>query len=198
VVARWRRESPDGFRFTLKAHQRITHFKRLEGAAEDVAALVGAAAGLGDRLGSILFQLPPTFRHDSGRLERFLDELPPGPRYAMEFRHPSWGAPDVREALTARGVALCGVDTDAATLAEVPVTAGHVYLRLRREEYTARALGAWARRIRPLLAEGCDVFCYFKHEDGGRGPAYALALRKSVGRKGRGVSSSPASGQRSR
>jgi uncharacterized protein YecE (DUF72 family) len=180
VIARWRHETPDGFRFTLKAHQRITHFKRLEGTADDVAELVLATAGLGDRLGAILFQLPPTLQYEPERLERFLGELPAGPRFAMEFRHESWSAPQVREALAAHGVALCGAETDAAALAEIPVTAEHVYLRLRRTSYTARALAAWARRIRPLLGEGHDVFCFFKHEDGGLGPAYAQALCKRL------------------
>ena len=180
VVARWRAETPERFRFTLKAHQRITHFKRLEGTAPDVAELVTAAAGLGGRLGAILFQLPPTLHYEPERLERFLGELPADPRFAMEFRHESWSAPEVQEALAAHGVALCGAETEAAALAEIPVTAGHVYLRLRRGHYPPRALAAWARRIRPLLGEGHDVFCYFKHEDGALGAAYAQALRKRL------------------
>jgi uncharacterized protein YecE (DUF72 family) len=180
VIARWRHETPDGFRFTLKAHRRITHFKRLEGAGDDVAELVRTTAGLGDRLGAILFQLPATFHYEPGPLERFLEGLPAGPRFAIEFRHESWSAPRVREALEAHGVALCGAETDATGLAEIPVTAGHVYLRLRRTNYPARALAAWARRIRPLLAEGHDVFCYFKHEDGGLGPACAQELQKRL------------------
>jgi uncharacterized protein YecE (DUF72 family) len=177
VVARWRDETPPHFRFTLKAHQRITHYKRLEGTQEHVAELVKAVAPLGDRLGTILFQLPPNLKYDPGRLGRFLDELPPGPRYAMEFRHESWSVPAVGEALAAHGVAVCGADTDAATLGQIPVTAGHVYLRLRKEAYSGRAITAWRRQIRPLLAEGRDVFCYFKHEDGGKGPVWAQALQ---------------------
>jgi len=186
VIARWRAETPAEFRFTLKAYQRITHYKRLEGTAGDVAELVGAATGLGDRLGTILFQLPPTLKFEPTRLERFLAELPEGPgspRYALEVRHASWAVPEVAQALSARGVALCGSETEAAALADIPVTAGHVYLRLRRESYSARALAAWARRIRPLLDEGRDVFCYFKHEGGGAGAAYALGLRKRLARR---------------
>lgn len=180
VIARWGAETPDGFRFTLKAHQRITHFKRLEGVGDDVSGFVRATSGLGERLGAILFQLPPTLGYEPGRLERFLEGLPAGLRYAMELRHESWSAPEVPQALAARGVALCGADTDAEALGDIPVTAGHVYLRLRKEDYPAAALAAWAGRIRPLLADGHDVYCYFKHEDGGVGPAYAQALRNHL------------------
>jgi uncharacterized protein YecE (DUF72 family) len=186
MIARWRAETPAGFRFTLKANQRITHYKRLAGTAADVAELVRVTAGLGDRLGTILFQLPPTLRYEPARLERFLAELPDGPngpRYALEVRHASWAVPEVAQALSARGVALCGSESETAALAEIPVTAGHVYLRLRRQDYSARALSAWARRIRPLLDESRDVFCYFKHEGGGLGAAYALALRRRLARR---------------
>ncbi|MGH2687230.1 MAG: DUF72 domain-containing protein [Actinomycetota bacterium] len=177
VVARWRDQTPPHFRFTLKAHQRITHYRRLEGAGEYVDELVRAAAPLGERLGIILFQLPPNLKYEADRLAGFLRELPSGPRYAMEFRHDSWYAPEVDEALAAHGVARCGADTDAVALEAIPVTAGHVYLRFRREAYTDRSIASWRRRIRPLLAEGRDVFCYFKHEDGGKGPVWARALQ---------------------
>lgn len=183
VVARWRDETPDSFRFTLKAHQRITHRRRLAGTEDDVAELLAAAAPLGDRLGAVLFQLPPTLRRDGDVLEAFLAGLPTSglPRFAMEFRHPSWDDPAVDDALARHGVARCGADTDAARLGGVPLTARHAYLRLRRERYSERALGTWARRIRPLLVEGRDVFCYFKHEDGGLGPAYAQGLVRRLG-----------------
>jgi uncharacterized protein YecE (DUF72 family) len=186
VVARWAADTPESFRFALKAHQRITHFKRLEGTAGDVAELVRVAAPLGPRLGAILFQLPPTLPFGADLLRGFLRQLPEASpegiplRYAIEFRHDSWNTPAVGELLGERGVALCGVETDAARLEAVPVTARHAYLRLRRETYSGRALLACARRIRPLLAEGRDVFCYFKHEDGGRGPVYASRLWSAV------------------
>ncbi|HEX4865072.1 MAG TPA: DUF72 domain-containing protein [Acidimicrobiales bacterium] len=187
VVARWRDDTPADVRFTLKAHQRITHYRRL-GDTDALAAFLTATAPLGERLGTILFQLPPNFRYDRDRLQGFLSQLPhrpedsSGPRYALEVRHESWAVPEVTELLSARGVALVGSDTDAVELAGIPVTARHVYLRLRRETYSTRALAAWARRIRPLLEEGRDVFCYFKHEGGPEGPGYALDLRKRLRR----------------
>lgn len=185
VVARWRADTPDDFRFTLKAHQRITHYRRLDGTGDLIAAFLTATAGLGERLGTVLFQLPPNFRYDRTRLEGFVSQLPDnpaGPRYALEVRHESWAVPEMTQILSERGIALCGSDTETAALTDIPVTAPHVYLRLRRETYSARALGTLARRIRPVLDEGRDVFCYFKHEGGVEGPTYALTLRKRLSR----------------
>ena len=176
----WRDQSSDGFRFTLKAPQRITHWKRLVEAEDDVAEFVRRARLLGDRLGTILFQLPPNLRYDKGTLEAFAAALPPVARYAMEFRHESWRAGEPREVLAAHGIAYCGADTDELMLEEVPVTAPHVYLRLRREEYGDEELKGWSARIDRTLEAGHDVYCYFKHEGGGVGPAYALAVEQAV------------------
>jgi uncharacterized protein YecE (DUF72 family) len=98
----------------------------------------------------------------------------------MEFRHESWAAPEVAELLEEHGVAVCAADTEAKPLASVQVTAPHVYLRLRKEDYAADEIAAWGARVRPLLDEGRDVYCYFKHEGGGVGPAYAKALLESA------------------
>ncbi|MGH7426097.1 MAG: DUF72 domain-containing protein, partial [Candidatus Methylomirabilales bacterium] len=136
---------------------------------------------LGDRLGTVLFQLPPSLRFDRALLTTFLAQLPPVARYAMEFRHDSWRDPAVASLLADQGAALCGAETDKAALDEIPRTAPHAYLRLRKESYTKAELEAWAGRIAPLLKEGRDVYCYFKHEGGGAGPAYALALKEALG-----------------
>ncbi len=109
TLAAWREQTPEGFLFTLKAHQNITHRRRLKEASEDVGFFLQRAGLLGDRLGVILFQCPPNLRFDE-RAQPFLDALPPGGRYAMEFRHPSWE--DARDLLTERGVAWCTAETD--------------------------------------------------------------------------------------
>lgn len=176
----WRNQTPDGFRLTLKASQRITHFKRLAGAEADVEEFLRRAMSLGDRLGVVLFQLPPNFRYQRAVLEPFLASLPPAVRAAMEFRHESWSEPEAIDLLRAHGVAICGADTAEHPLAAVPVTAPHVYLRLRKEEYTGEELAAWGQRVRDTLAGGPDVYCYFKHEGGGIGPAYARSLRTAA------------------
>lgn len=179
----WKEQSSDGFRFTLKAPQRITHFKRLMDAEEDVAEFVRRARLLGDRLGTILFQLPPNFRYEREKLETFVAALPPVARYAMEFRHESFRADEPKQVLASHAVAYCGADTDELALGEIPVTAPHVYLRLRREEYRDQDLKSWSERVVRVLEDGKDVYCYFKHEGGGVGPAYALAVEQAAGER---------------
>jgi uncharacterized protein YecE (DUF72 family) len=78
--------------------------------------------------------------------------------------------------LGAHGVAVCAADTDVQPLTAIPVTASHVYLRLRKPEYSQGEIALWAQQVRRVLDSGRDVYCYFKHEDGGVGPAYARAL----------------------
>lgn len=177
----WKSQAHDGFRFTLKASQRITHFKRLVDVAQDVEDFVNRAKGLGDKLGTVLFQLPPNFAYDPDKLKGFVEVLPRDVRFAMEFRHASWSDDEVRKTLEAAGVAYVGAETEEAALGDVPVTAPHVYLRLRKEDYADGELEAWAKRIDATLDRGHDVYCYFKHEGGGVGPAYALKVKEIVG-----------------
>jgi len=181
----WKTQSTGGFKFTLKAPQRITHTKRLKEVSEETGEFVRRARLLGDKLGTILFQLPPTLKFDRDRLTPFLESLPQGCLYAMEFRHESWGDPAVGELLSEAQVALCGADTEATPVKEIPVTAQHVYLRLRREEYAEEALDAWAGKVSSSLEAGRDVYCYFKHEGGGVGPKYALRIRDAVQKSAR-------------
>lgn len=176
----WKQQSAEGFRFTLKAPQRITHFKRLVDCRDDVDEFVRRARLLEDRLGTILFQLPPNLRYEKERLAPFLDALPPVARCAMEFRHESFNDPEVDDLLAANSVARCGADTDEIALATVPVTASHVYLRLRKENYETAELSEWAGRLTKTLKQGHDVYCYFKHEGGGIGPKYALAVKEQA------------------
>lgn len=181
VLETWRTQTPEGFRLTLKAPQRITHIRRLADAGDDVDDFVRRAVSLGDRLGVVLFQLPPTLKYRRDLLEGFLAGLPPVIRAAMEFRHESWSDPEVAALLEAHAVALCAAETDAQALETVRVTAPHAYLRLRKLEYSREEITAWAGRVRALLEGGTDVYCYFKHEGGGVGPAYATALLQEVG-----------------
>lgn len=180
TVTNWKEQAAEGFRFTLKASQRITHFKRLQDTEEDVAEFVRRARLLDDRLGTILFQLPPTFKYSREVLEPFLSSLPPVARYAMEFRHESWRSEEAFELLKTHRVAYCGADTEDTPLEDPPVTAPHAYLRLRKEEYGDDEIQQWGAKVRKVLDNGTDVFCYFKHEGGGVGPAYALALERAV------------------
>lgn len=180
VLEGWKSQAEPGFSFTLKASQRITHFKRLQNTEEDVGEFVRRAKILGDALGVILFQLPPNFVADRNLLEGFLATLPPVVRYAFEFRHPSWSDPSIDVLLSEHAVARCGADTEEAPLAQVPITAPFAYLRLRKVEYAEDEISEWGKRIAAATSAGHDVFCYFKHEGGGVGPVYAKKLQEAA------------------
>jgi uncharacterized protein YecE (DUF72 family) len=175
VVANWAKQVPPGFTFSLKASQRITHQKRLDDVADSVGFFFDVAAALGDRLGPSLFQLPPQMKKDLPKLQAFFALLPKGRRAAMEFRNNSWLEDDVFAALKAAGVALCVSEADEFDTPLV-ATADWAYLRLRRTTYSDAEIQAWAERIK--AQPWGDVFVYFKHEDEGRGPKFAAALRR--------------------
>lgn len=172
VLRGWAESVPEDFTFVLKASQRITHFARLRDEAVDpLGYLLRAAAFLGDRLGPLLFQLPPNLKKDVPRLSSFLSHLPPGTRAAFEFRHPSWlENDDVFEALRAHDVALCVSNTNEQ---ETPLhaTATYGYFRLRKEAYEEGELESWAERIQ--AQPWTDAYVFFKHEDEGTGPKLA-------------------------
>lgn len=157
----WAAATPARFRFAVKMNRRITHFGDLELAPTFCERI----AVLAPKLGPVLVQLPPTRKRDDGLLALFLDSLDPGLRYAFEFRHESW---DVDDVLAEAGVARAGALEGAAPFR---------YLRLREPPYDEDALAGWARRIEPLLADGVDVYCYFKHEDEPFAPIYAEKLQ---------------------
>jgi uncharacterized protein YecE (DUF72 family) len=175
----WRAETPESFRFTLKANQRITHFRRLRDADDDVRAFLERARLLGDRLGTVLYQCPPTLQYDKALIEAFVGYLPPTPRAAMEFRHASWA--EARELLSGQGIAWCVAETDEKDPAPDDLSwEPFGYLRLRKTEYTDEELIGWASRIRPALEAGNDIYCYFKHEDEGLSTMMADRLRAAL------------------
>jgi uncharacterized protein YecE (DUF72 family) len=184
TLERWAAQTPETFRFTLKAHQRITHTRRLRDADESVSMFLDRARLLGERLGVILFQLPPTFHYDREALEGFLGYLPPVTRYAFEFRHPSWA--EARELLAEQGAAWVVAETDEQT-PETMSWEPFGYLRLRKEEYTDEELRVWADRIGSALGEGHDVYCYLKHEEKGAGPKFAERLGELMASSGSGT-----------
>ena len=175
TVAGWAAATPDGFTFVLKAPQRITHFARLRNVDESVRLFCDVARGLGPRLGPLLFQLPPNFKKDVGRLGDVLYMVPPDLRMAWEFRHDSWFADDVYERLHARHAALAIVEDEERTTPTL-ATADWGYFRLRAVEYTDAQLEAWVKTIRTVGAGWRDAFVFFKHEEGGTGPALAQRL----------------------
>lgn len=171
MLENWKEQVPKNFRFSLKAPQRVTHFKRLKDTEEETKYFFETAAVLEDQLGLVLFQLPPNMKKDLPRLESFLNQLPQQPRAAFEFRHPSWFDDDVLEALRSRNRALCISDTDDLPVSHIDKTADWGYLRLRRVLYSEDVLKEWLKRIRKQGWE--ETFVFFKHEDEATGPRLA-------------------------
>jgi uncharacterized protein YecE (DUF72 family) len=175
VLARWSNETPAAFHFTLKSPKRITHDKRLVDVASSVERLAEAARALGEKLGPILFQLPPNMRKDLPRLDDFLASLPAGLRATVEFRHESWFADDVYACLRSRQAALCIAESETVATPLVATT-DWGYLRLRREDYDDAMVGAWGERIK--TQPWSQAYVFFKHEDTGKGPVAASRLRE--------------------
>jgi len=185
VLEGWAAQTPESFRFVLKASRRITHIHRLKDVGELVAYLFETAATLGPRLGPLLFQLPPYMKKDLDRLRTFLDLVPADRRVALEFRNATWFEDDVIEALRERAAALCFAETEpddqesGNETAPLVATAPWGYLRLRRDDYGDADLEAWAERIR---GQGwSEAYVFFKHEDEGAAPQLALRLMRIMG-----------------
>jgi len=173
VIAGWRDRVPESFRFAVKASRRISHIKRLADCAEPAGYFFDAVAGLGERLGCVLVQLPPTLRVDVARLEAFLELAPSGVAVAFEFRHASWHDDAVLAALARHDAAWVTADVDGGPPPDLPRTASWTYLRLRAPEYPLERLREWRARC----ADFERAFVFFKHEDEGLGPKLAEKMQ---------------------
>jgi uncharacterized protein YecE (DUF72 family) len=171
VLEAWAAEVPADFKFVIKASQRITHFQRLKDCRDSVEYLLDVVGVLKDRLGPVLFQLPPNLPKDAARLRDFLALLPPERRLAFEFRHQSWFDEEVFTILRNHQAVLC--IAEAENDLEIPFvsTADWGYLRLRRPDYGDAELKAWVKRVQDQKWQ--DAFIFFKHEDEGKGPQMA-------------------------
>ncbi len=173
IFTRWRDETPAGFVMAVKVSRYLTHVRRLRDPREPVGRLVDRAAGLDDRLGPFLLQLPPTLRADPGLLDAALGAFPASARVAVEPRHESWWTPEVRAVLEARGAALCWADRHGRSLTPLWATAAWGYVRLHegvarpRPSYGRAALWSWHDRIAGAWPEDADVFVYFNNDPGG-------------------------------
>lgn len=172
TVQGWLAQAPQGFEYTLKAPQSITHIRRLKDADDLLAQFLGNAKLLEQHLGTVLFQLPPHFKADAARLQSFLAQIPSDVRAAFEFRHESWLADDIYALLAERNAALVIADFGDRTTPMRP-TAHHGYLRLRDEGYTKTDLERWADLVAAQSGVWKEVFVYFKHEEAGKGPDFA-------------------------
>jgi uncharacterized protein YecE (DUF72 family) len=171
VLASWAEQVPPAFRFVLKAPQTITHFRRLKGVKQQTDQFVRTASVLKKQSGPLLFQLPPNFKKDLPRLERFLKQIKDGTSTAFEFRHESWFEEDVFACLRAKACALCVADSVDSPAACLIKTAPSILLRLRRERYSKKQLVEWIDKLRSQNVD--DAYVFFKHEDTGSGPKLA-------------------------
>jgi uncharacterized protein YecE (DUF72 family) len=180
ILSNWAGQVPSEFRFTLKAPRRITHDAKLLKCEDLTATFCRVAETLGPKLGALLFQLPPNQKKDLPRLEAFLDTLPPKAPAAFEFRHASWFDDEVFSLLKSRNRALCVADSEKL---ETPleVTADYGYFRLRDEGYGAKDIEDWGLKIDGLRSRCKEIYVYFKHEEEGKGPAFAHHLMKHLG-----------------
>lgn len=176
----WIAATPANFKFAVKAHQKITHVLRLHNAAQFTTDFLAALRPLEEhqKLGPVLFQLPPFLKCDLDRLKTFLDGLPRQIRTAFEFRHESWFTEEVFAALRSANVALCQAESEKLETPTVQ-TADFSYLRLRKEKYSTKLQKAIADQVSMLAANG-DAFVYFKHEETPEGALYAEKLLTST------------------
>ena len=186
VLESWAEAVPRDFEFVLKASQRITHHQRLKDVDGLLSYLLGVAEALAERLGPLLFQLPPQLPKDVARLRAFLALLPSQRRVALEFRHPSWFDDEVFGLLRDHGAALCVADAEGKLSAPLVATTDWGYLRLRQPDYNDAALRSWLKRLQEQ--DWQDAFVFFKHEDAGKGPQMAKRFLELAASAGRAVS----------
>lgn len=172
----WIEATPEEFKFAVKAHQNITHIKRLRDTTSFTADFLAALKPLKEagKLGPVLFQLPPYLKCDMELLKDFLEKLPPQARAAFEFRHASWFNEEVYALLRKADAALCQAESEKLETPDVQ-TASFAYLRLRNEEYSTKERKQISEMVSKLAQRG-DVFVYFKHEETAEGALYAEAL----------------------
>jgi uncharacterized protein YecE (DUF72 family) len=176
----WVAHTPAEFQFCIKAHQRITHIQRLK-TSEFTNVFFSSIDSLrsSGRLGAVLFQLPPNLKCDTVLLGEFLETLPRDVRCAFEFRNTGWLTDEVYSLLQQRGAALCLAESDKLEIPRV-LTAGFVYSRLRKSEYSDEERQEITAGAREMLDTGRDLFVFFKHESTPAGARYAEALVAAI------------------
>jgi uncharacterized protein YecE (DUF72 family) len=186
TIENWCKLTPETFRFALKAPQKITHFARLRDCSDTVDYFYDVVSGLGNRLGPVLFQLPPNLKKDVPLLERFTECLPASMRAAFEFRDPLWFDEEVFAILRRRNLCLCVADSEKLATPFEP-TADWGYLRLRREDYQSADVARWTKEMSARTEKWSDAFVYFKHEESGIGPKLAKQMIDLMENESRGA-----------
>lgn len=186
TLADWRETVPEDFQFAFKANRYITHMKKLKDPEEPLHTLYERASVLGERLGPILFQLPPNWRFDADRLASFLEALSPDYRHVFELRDERWITPEALALLRQHEAAFC-VYEFAGRHSPKEVTSDFVYVRLHgpldepyRGCYDAQTLAGWAGALSAWRRQGHDVFCYFDNDEAGHAAENARALKEML------------------
>jgi uncharacterized protein YecE (DUF72 family) len=189
TMVKWQKSVPVGFIFSVKASRYITHMKKLKDPLEPVNRFIDRIRLLEEKLGPILFQLPPKWKINTDRLQRFISILPDNYRYAFEFRDPSWFAKQTEEVLRKAGASFCIYDFERKQSPRM-VTADFVYIRLHGPDgaytgkYSDRELSEWADMISTFSNEGKEIFCYFDNDEKGYAPQNALGLKSILNNGG--------------
>lgn len=181
TAQKWILQTPEHFRFGIKAHQVITHIKRLKNTEDFLLRFLGTIEPLAQarKIGPILFQLPPNLKADAKLLEDFLATVPRGIKVAFEFRNESWFTDEVFSLLKQHNRALCIAETEERVTPDV-ITADFACYRYRKPEYSGEERQAMVRRIHEHLDAGRDVYAYFKHEETPQGALYAVEVFKEA------------------
>ncbi len=190
---KWREETPEGFLFVIKASRYITHIRRLRNAKESVELFWSRTSRLNEKLGPVLFQLPPRFKADIGLLREFLSLLPSQIKSAFEFRDDSWQHDDVCQALDAAGAAWVLADRPGARVEPI-VTGGWSYIRFHQGRpfhpaYPRSKLSRWADRIAELPAR--DTYIFFNNDPLAAAPRDAQILTELLRKRGQEVADAP-------
>ncbi len=192
TFGKWKQTAPEGFIYSVKASRYITHMKKLKDPGEPVSKFLDHAGALGEKLGPVLFQLPPRWKCNLQRLAHFLGTLPRQFRFAFEFRDPSWWDPGVFEILSQYNAAFCAFDLEGRQ-SPVKLTADFAYIRLHGPgpayagQYSDGAVSEWAGLFQSLLDKGIEVFCYFDNDENGYAAKDALRLREKIGQHSSGA-----------
>lgn len=179
---KWKADTPSNFLFSVKGSRYITHMKKLLLPHDALTIFLDRAAILGEKLGPILFQLPPGWNINVDRLEAFLKLLPSGNRYTFEFRNRTWYDPSVYELLRTHDAAFCIYELDKHQ-SPMEITADFVYVRLHgpggkyQGRYSPGALSEWANQCKSWQQEGKDVFIYFDNDESGYAAFNAQELK---------------------
>ena len=185
-IEAWLSQTPDDFRFIVKAQRGGSMRAFGEAAAQTVGWLTAPYRLFGERLGAVLFRVPENIHRDVTRLRTMLDAWPADMPLVAEFQHESWHDDEVYDLLRAHATTLCATDLDERDAPDLRLTGSSIYLRLRRTGYTEDELARWAGRLEAFLEDGTDCYVFLRHDESGESALRAVRLREMLRAMGDG------------